>query len=347
MGTRVAVYQILRWTVRNASSPAVGSFPRDERCHLRSLHIGCRLSCSSANQRSSTQRDPDPPPPSGKPVPELSLRSLMDMGFTDTQAEHIRAAVSPVKGGSAVKHAATLTALFVLGLNPSSVLKLLDKCPELFTVKETQLQQRISNLRKLGLVEGSLQRMVAHYPKILTVPVKTLKTVVLFLKEKCVFTSQQVKDILRDSPAVVLEDPGQLEYKFQYVYFRMGVKQAKMVKHKLFRFTLDEVRCRHTFLERRGLYQTPDKKGQTSIINPKLDSILNVDQDTFVTHVAQASAEEYDVFQKLVAREWHEEELQHGGIEADSDGEEEDEDDDDDDDEEETEGKSGYGKRRK
>lgn len=57
--------------------------------------------------------------------------------------------------------------------------------------------------------------MVAHYPQILTVPVKTIKNVVAFLREKCLFTVQQVTDILRESPAVVLENTGQLEYKFQ------------------------------------------------------------------------------------------------------------------------------------
>lgn len=129
----------------------------------------------------------------------------------------------------------------------------------------------------------------------------------------------------------------------QYVYFRMGVKQAEMVKCRLFRYSLDEIRCRHTFLERRGLYETPDKKGQTTIINPNLDSVLNVDQDTFLAHVAQASAEEYDVFKRLAAREWQEEELQQGRTEPDSD----DEDDDDEEDDDDREAKSGYGKRRK
>ncbi|XP_070775596.1 transcription termination factor 4, mitochondrial [Enoplosus armatus] len=334
--------RVLRWTVRNATSSLLPL--KFGRCHLQPLCIGCRLLCSSTSQQStlqSTQHHHDLSPLCRKPVTELSLHSLVDMGFTDTQAEQIYDAVSKVKGGSAAKHAlSTLTALFVLGLNPSSVLKLLEKCPELYTVKELQLQQRIGNLRKLGLVEGSLQRVVAHYPQILTVPVKTIKNAVVFLREKCLFTVQQVTDILRDSPAIVLENMGQLEYKFQYAYFRMGVKQAEMVKSRLFRFTLDEVRHRHSFLERRGLYQTPDKKGQTIIINPKLDSILNIDRDAFLTHVAMASAEEYDVFQRLMAREWQEQEQQQDHIEADSDDEEDEED-------EETGGKSGYRKRRK
>ncbi|KAF7667530.1 hypothetical protein LDENG_00058400 [Lucifuga dentata] len=298
---------------------------------------------SSTNQESvqhSRQQASSP----GKSVVELSLSSLLDMGFTDNQAEQIYQTVSKAKGGNVAEHiASTLTALFVLGLNPSSVVKLLEKCPQLYSIKESLLQQRIGNLRKLGLVEGSLQRVVAHYPQILTVPVKTIKYVMLFLREKCLFTVQQVTDILRDSPAIIQEDLGQLEYKFQYVYFRMGVKQAEMVKSRLFRFTLEEVRCRHCFLERRGQYQTPDKKGQTTIINPKLGNILNVDQDTFLTHVARATAEEYDVFQRLVAREWQEEERHHGNIEADTDDDEEEDDEGD----EQIGGKSGYTKRRK
>lgn len=124
-------------------------------CHLQPLCI--RLFCSSTSQetRQSTRHDHELSPLCRKPATELSIPSLVDMGFTDTQAEQIFDAMSKFRGGSAAKHAlSTLTALFVLGLNPSSVLKLLEKCPELYTVKESQLQQRIGNLRKLGLVEG-------------------------------------------------------------------------------------------------------------------------------------------------------------------------------------------------
>lgn len=273
---------------------------------------------------------------------ELSVRSLLDMGFTDSQAEHLYDTVSKSKGGTTSRHVlSTLSALIVLGLNPSSVLKLVEKCPELYSVKESQLQQRIENLRKLGLVEGSLQRVVTYHPQILTMKIKKINHLVLFLKEKCLFTTQQVTDILRNSPAVIQEDLDQLHYKFQYVYFRMGLKQAEMVKSRLFRFTLDEVRNRHCFLERRGMYETPDKKGQSTIVNPKLSSILNVDQDMFVTQVAKATVEEFSVFQRLMEREWHEEEhLAEFDSISDDDEEEENV-------EEENLGQIGYMKRKK
>ncbi|KAG7524386.1 transcription termination factor 4, mitochondrial [Solea senegalensis] len=341
MATKGASRQVLRVIVRNIAASSLLSPLQVGRCFLLSQP---RLLCSSSNQTSlqSAGHISKVSHGSNKPVTELSLRTLVDMGFTEPQAEQLHEAVSTVRGASATKHAlSTLTALFVLGYNTSSVQKLLLKCPELCTVKEPQLQQRISNLRKLGFVEGSLQRVVAHYPQILTVPVKKVNYVVLFLRERCLFTTMQITDILRDNPAIILEDLGQVEYKFQYVFFRMGIKQREMIKSRLFRFSLDEVRSRHCFLERRGLYQTPDKKGQTTTVNPKLDSILNVNQDTFLTAVAMASAEEYEIFQRLMAREWQEQEKEYDSIEADSDEEEDDEDD------EETGGKHGYRKWRK
>lgn len=88
---------------------------------------------------------------------ELPLSSVVEMGFTESQAEQICAVVSKFRGSNPEHALSTLTALFVLGLNTVSLLKVLDKCPELYTVKEAQLQQRITNLRKLGFGEGEIK----------------------------------------------------------------------------------------------------------------------------------------------------------------------------------------------
>ncbi|KAI1882999.1 hypothetical protein AGOR_G00240710 [Albula goreensis] len=175
-------------------------------------------------------------------------------------------------------------------------------------------------------------------PKILTVPIKRVTGMSRFLREKCLLSAQQVTDVLRDSPAIVLEDTSRLEYRFQYAYFRMGIQQEEMVKSGLFRVSTEEVRCRHSFLERRGLYQTPDKKGQTRIANPKLKDFLTIPEDSLLSQVALATQEEFEVFRKLMEREVQEEE----GLES-SDSEEEDEEDD----ESENRGKEGYKRRRK
>ncbi|XP_028822782.1 transcription termination factor 4, mitochondrial [Denticeps clupeoides] len=224
---------------------------------------------------------------------QLDLHSLLEMGFTETQAEHLYSTFNTTqsKMGTSV-----LTALMVLGLNHSTIVKILDRNPALYSLKGDQVQQRIENLWKLGLIEGSIQRVVSFYPQILNVPVKKVNALSHFLRDKCVFTAQQVTDILRDTPEIVEHNVGDLEYKVQYAYFRMGAKQADMVKAKLFRVSLDELRSRHCFLEHRGLYQTPNKKGQTLIINPKLKDFLGVPEEMFLTEVAKATKEEFDIF---------------------------------------------------
>ncbi|XP_035279050.1 transcription termination factor 4, mitochondrial [Anguilla anguilla] len=270
---------------------------------------------------------------------EEMLNSLVDMGFTEAEVEELaRRTLGSRPDHTVTQHLSVLTVLVALGFNPSSVLKIMGKCPELYQVKGALLQQRVDNLRKLGLVEGSLQRVVRHYPQLLTLPVKRVNGVSRFLREKCHLTAQQVTDVLRDSAAVVLEDMDKLEYKFQYAYFRMGLGQAEMVKSGLFRVSLEEVRCRHGFLERRGLYQTPDKKGQTRIVNPKLKDFLAVPEDTFLSKVALATGVEFEVFRKLMDREiQEEEEPEFSGSDIDDEKGYESED----------KGSAGYRKRRK
>lgn len=82
----------------------------------------------------------------------------------------------------------------------------------------------------------------------------------------------------------------------------MGVRQKEMVKARLFCTPFAELRNRHIFLERRGIYRTPHK-GQTQSNNPALRDVLRPSEGDFVAGVARASAEEYEVFKRLLARE--------------------------------------------
>lgn len=134
-----------------------------------------------------------------------------------------------------------------------------------------------------------------------------MEAAVRVLREKCLFTAEQLTEVLQSCPGVLLEEPGSLQYHFQYAYFRMGVRQKEMVKARLFRTPFAELRNRHIFLERRGLYQTP-LKGQTQTNNPKLKEVLHLPEKEFLANLARATPEEYEVFKKLLAREEEEEE---------------------------------------
>ncbi|XP_007910370.2 transcription termination factor 4, mitochondrial [Callorhinchus milii] len=231
---------------------------------------------------------------------ESIIKSVLELGFSDAQVKELFTGLT-VK--SLQKMLPVLHVFGDLGLKPSTTLKILGKCPQLSSATESQLQSRIDNLRKNGLGEGSMQRVFAHYPQILTLSVKHLNNTVRFFKTKCLFTGQQVTEILRTSPNVLFEELGDLEYKFQYAYFRMGIKQAEIMKSVTFRTSLEELKQRHIFLERLGRYQTPDKKGQTQMLNPKLKEVLHISEDYFLAKVAMSTREEFAIFKKLLSRE--------------------------------------------
>ncbi|XP_036174842.1 transcription termination factor 4, mitochondrial isoform X3 [Myotis myotis] len=166
---------------------------------------------------------------------------------------------------------------------------------------------------------------------------RDIDRIVKVLREKCLFTVQQVTEILHRCPYVLREDPGELEYKFQYAYFRMGVNHSDMVRTDFLQYSITKIRQRHTFLERLGRYQTPDKKGQTQIPNPLVKDILRVSEAEFLSKTAYSTAEEFEVFKKLLAREEEEESESHMSGDKSTSEEEEEEEEDEDKDEDEDE----------
>lgn len=233
---------------------------------------------------------------------EQVIKPLLDMGFDQNQVK-LLFELNPRLESSLPQSLEVPRSLLFLGLNANSVVKILVKCPKLFKVKEKELQPRVDNLRRLGLVEGSLQRLVAYYPQILCLPLKRVNNTARFLKDRCLFTGQEVTEIMRTAPNVLFEDHGEIEYKFQHVYFRMGIKQSEIVKSMLFRIPLFDIRARHIFLERLGRYQTPSKDGYTQIVNPKLSDVLTTSEEQYLNKVAHSSKEEFEVFKKMLALE--------------------------------------------
>lgn len=104
----------------------------------------------------------------------------------------------------------------------------------------------------------------------------------------------------------------------------MGLKHLDIVKNDFLQYSITKIKQRHMYLERLGRYQTPDKKGQTQIPNPLLKDILRVSEAEFLARTACSSAEEFEVFKKLLDRE-EEESESHASEEEEKDEEEEDE----------------------
>ncbi|XP_063162811.1 transcription termination factor 4, mitochondrial [Candoia aspera] len=244
--------------------------------------------------------------------------SYVNLGFSPTQITQLFSLQLDVPFQSKLT---AISELLLLGLSTNTILKTLEKKPELLQMSPKHLKERADLLRRLGLDAGSLNHVAVHFPSIFTLPHKKIKALELFLKEKCLFTMAQVSKILRTCPQLLLEDLNDVEYKFQFAYFRMGIKHGEIVQSGFFQAPLAEINKRIIFLERLGRYQTPDKKGQTQVVNPKLKSIIRASEQDFVTEIACSSAEEYEIFKKLLVCEEEQRRKQEEAMEALSDSE--------------------------
>ncbi|XP_004701943.2 transcription termination factor 4, mitochondrial [Echinops telfairi] len=247
----------------------------------------------------------------GTPVDAVALelqavtRSLLDMGFSHA---HIGELLS-IQPGPRPQQLQNITSeLILLGVAPEAVCSALKTHPQLLKLPARQVKQRASYLRKLGLGEGRLRRVLHCSPEVFTLAQRGLDGIIRVLREKCLFTTQQVTEILYRCPHVLRGDPEELEYKFQYAYFRMGVKHSDMVRTELLQFSITKMKQRHVYLERLGRYQRPDKKGQTQIHNPRLRDIFQASEAEFLARTACSSAQEFEVFKQLLAREEEERE---------------------------------------
>ncbi|XP_032336631.1 transcription termination factor 4, mitochondrial isoform X6 [Camelus ferus] len=137
---------------------------------------------------------------------------LLDMGFSEV---HVNELLSIQPGTHPQQLLDIISELILLGLNPEPVYVALKKSPQLLKLPIMQMRKRSSYLRKLGLGEGKLKRVLHCCPEVFTMRQQDIDSIVRVLKEKCLFTVKQVAEILHRCPCVLREDPTALEYKFQ------------------------------------------------------------------------------------------------------------------------------------
>ncbi|XP_040204839.1 transcription termination factor 4, mitochondrial isoform X4 [Rana temporaria] len=224
-------------------------------------------------------------------------QELLDLGFSETQAERILSMKCTVHSTSTIKE------LRVVGLNHKTILRILEEKPEILKTGAKQVRDKVDTLRSLGLGEGSLQNSLSRCPSILAMPRSRLLASAQCLKTRCQFSSQQVQKILNTTPEALTKDPNHLEELFQYAYFRMGGKHGDIISSGIFQKSLKEIRVRHHFLERLGRFIPPNKNLLCPLTNPKIKEVVQLSEEDFLSQVARSSSEEFNIFQKILERE--------------------------------------------
>ncbi|KAI6179393.1 Glycoprotein endo-alpha-1,2-mannosidase [Aphelenchoides besseyi] len=160
---------------------------------------------------------------------------------------------------------------------------------ELLQVGRKGISDRIEVFTGRGIVTGSqLGRIVRQCPAILYA--STPAKIEMGLENISSFFSQ--KDIVRlmkNVPHLVLKPFEEMEQKYEYVYFHMGIEPNELsYAINWVDMTLDELMMRHKFLLKTGKYD-----------NPPCYRITDTDDQTFAIQVAEVSPEEWTVFRAL------------------------------------------------
>ncbi|KAM4040416.1 transcription termination factor 4, mitochondrial isoform 3-T3 [Anomaloglossus baeobatrachus] len=246
-------------------------------------------------------------------------QALLELGFSEEQAEKIQSMRCPPHKTPNIKE------LCLIGLSHKTVLRMLEESPEILKTTDKALRDRVDALRGLGLGEGSMQNTLSRCPALLSVPRSRLTAATQCLKSRCHFTSLQIRKILNSAPEVLTQDPSYLENVFQYVYFRMGGNHGDIISSQVFQTSFDEIRVRHQFLERLGLFLPPNKKRECPPSNPQLKEVIRLSEEDFLSKIAFSSVEGFSTFRKILVREEQEAEQDMEDIEDEFSSDEDDE----------------------
>ncbi|XP_049278006.1 uncharacterized protein LOC125761152 [Anopheles funestus] len=118
-------------------------------------------------------------------------------------------------------------------------------------------------------------------------------------------TRKNVYRLFLNAPNLVVDEHHVTEAKIVYMMQTMRHEVLEVVKSRAFAHDLEHLRCRHTFLERLGLFKPRSLKvdKNTPTGNSPVHQITDTSDKRFAVKVAYVTLEEYEVFQDLFRRE--------------------------------------------
>ncbi|XP_053957736.1 transcription termination factor 4, mitochondrial [Anastrepha ludens] len=191
------------------------------------------------------------------------------------------------------------------GLYTSNFLRIVIGNPAVLSRPTQRIVDAIEHWRSCQFGEKLLFLLLTKYPEFLDVTDELrLRKQMRYLKSFA-GTDKNVWKLLMNCPDVLEQSQRSIEEKVQYLKNVMRVEIPEILKSEALSKSLEEIRCRHVFLERLGLFKPrplkvdPDEPTK----NPRLYQITNTSDKAFATKVCHVSLMEFEAFQELFDRE--------------------------------------------
>lgn len=220
--------------------------------------------------------------------------------------------------------ASCLSALHESGFTSESILSMMTNYPELLHLNHRDIQNTMETWRSCHLGEKFQLRLFTDYPQLLNLDNELIKSRIHLVKHYMDGRLSRVTDLLLNSPEVLYANWYQTEYKLNYLMIKMGVNEKQIAESKALSHPISHIKLRHSFLDKTGVYKTPNpkkNKGFSPHKNPPLRRIVDTDDYTFAINVARLTLDEYESYKQIFAN-YIEEEKETFDDESDSENEE-------------------------
>lgn len=189
----------------------------------------------------------------------------------------------------------------------SELLEMVDSNPDILSVNRQKLHNCMNAWTNFRFDDKQLRKLLILQPSCLLLDEKQILSripkLLAFVKNK----PNRLLELISYSPNVLFDDWKSLESKLDYLLLNMELGPSQFVTTSVMSSTLFDIKCRHDFLVKLGMYKNRDPKSDSNQIasmnNPTLKRIIETDDKQFAVKVAGVTVEEFFVFKQLFKKQ--------------------------------------------
>uniref|UniRef100_A0A2S2PJX6 mTERF domain-containing protein 2 n=1 Tax=Schizaphis graminum TaxID=13262 RepID=A0A2S2PJX6_SCHGA len=191
----------------------------------------------------------------------------------------------------------------------SELLEMIDSNPDILGISRQDLQKCMIAWTNFRFDDKKLRQLIISQPSCLLLDDKQILSRIPKLLSYVGNKQNRLLELISYSPNILFDNWKYIESKLDYILLNMELGPTQFVTTSVMSSTLFDIKCRHTFLIKLGMYKPRDPKANQNQItgNPSLKKIIETSDKQFAVKVAGVTAEEFFVFKKLFKKQLDEE----------------------------------------
>lgn len=193
---------------------------------------------------------------------------------------------------------------------PSEILEMIDSNPDILMINRHNLHQCMVAWTNFRFDDKKLKQLLVLQPSCLLLDGKEVLSRIPKLLAFVGKKPNRLLELISYSPNVLFDNWQELESKFDYILLNMELGPTQFVSTSVMSSKLFDIKCRHDFLVKLGMYKVRDPKANSPnqmTGNPSLKKIIESSDKQFAIKVAGVTFEEYLVFKRLFEKQMNKE----------------------------------------